>query len=100
MNLCSEPECVNSRVKFEDPDRKPHLPTHRMLKTRRFIFDREIARVENAARNDANILHSAILQFREASIPKCTYCKTVVTLPSWFCAECAGEWKSGTKVPL
>ena len=90
MNLCSEPECVNSTIIFEAADRKPHLPSHRVVKTRRPIYDREFGRVEQDARGMFNLSHAIFQQPREGEEESggCIRCKAVLLPPCWYCFDC------------
>jgi hypothetical protein len=91
LNLCSEPECVNSTITFGVRDRKPHSPNHWMFKVYRFIFDRDM----NAAKEDAwlalTLTDDPISRFTEWDEPACAHCKVTVSLPCWYCAQCTGK---------
>jgi len=51
VDLCSEPECVNSPITFQVADRKTHLPNHGMFKVHRIIFDRDTGKLEKTAKH-------------------------------------------------
>jgi hypothetical protein len=90
MDFCSEPECVNSRVTYEN--NKPHLPTHGVFKVHRIIFHRDVARIENRAEEALNYARGVISQLKEGNpMPECVNCKTPVSLPCWSCVECTGK---------
>jgi hypothetical protein len=98
VDLCSEPECINSTIAFEEADRKTHLPTHGMFKVHRLIFDRDMARVENLAKDALNSARGTVAQLKREEKPmlECVRCKTAVSLPCWCCVECTGERESDT----
>ena len=98
MDLCSEPECINSTIEFEAADRKTHLPTHGMFKVHRLIFDRDVAMIENFAKDRLSSAREIISQLKkkEKPMPECVHCKNAVPLPCWCCIECTGERKPGT----
>lgn len=94
MDLCSELECVNATITFQEPDRKPHLPSHRMFKVYRTIFDTEIAKIAVTVTIGlayANATLSGLVEEGKL-MPECGHCKTAVTLPCWRCMNCSGEW--------
>jgi lipopolysaccharide biosynthesis regulator YciM len=92
MDLCSEPECVDSKVIFEAADRKPHLPNHGMFKIHRVIFQRDVTRVENKAKVALKSARGIISRFKEEkSMPECVRCKATISLPCWSCVECTRE---------
>lgn len=97
VDLCSEPECINSAITFEATDRKPHLPTHGMFKVCRIIFDRDIGRIESVAKDALNAARGTILRLQKEKkqMPECVRCKTTVSFPCWCCVECAGEREPG-----
>jgi hypothetical protein len=90
VDLCSEPECVNCTVKV---DGASHLPNHGMFKVRRVVFSRDISRVGDDAKDAINSARGTITQLKkeEKTMPKCVRCETPVSLPCWYCAECAGD---------
>jgi len=95
VDLCSEPECINSTVTFEEAGRKTHLPSHGMFKVHRMIFDRDTARLENLARDALDSARGTVSQLKREGkpMPECAHCKTEVSLPCWCCVECTGEWE-------
>ena len=97
MDLCSEPECINSTVTFEEADRKSHLPNHGMFKVHRMIFDRDTARIENLAKDALDSVRGTISQLKKEQkpMPECARCKNTVSLPCWCCVECTGEQELG-----
>ena len=96
VNLCSRSECVHSTVIFETANRMPHLPTHGIFKVYRFIFDRDIGRIERTAGDTLKLARETISQLKEekSPMPMCLRCNTLVSLPCWCCVEreCTGEW--------
>lgn len=102
VNLCSRSECVRSTITFEGADRKPHFPNHGMFKVHRFIFYRDMGRIERTARDALNSAREIISKLKEEGdpMPMCLACKAPVSLPCWYCAECTGEWEPGDKPPL
>jgi hypothetical protein len=90
VDLCSEPECVNRTVQA---DGVSHLPNHGMFKVRRVVFSRDIAQERYYANNAINSARETIVQLKkeEKTMPKCVRCETPVSLPCWYCAECAGD---------
>lgn len=101
VNLCSKSECVHSTVTFEAANKKPHLPNHAMFKVYRFIFYRDIGRIERTARDTLNYARETISKLTEEGdpMPLCLFCKTPVSLPCWCCVECTGEWEIGNGPP-
>jgi hypothetical protein len=101
VNLCSRSECLRSTIRFEAADKKPHFPHHGMFKVYRFIFDRDIGRIERTARDTLNFARATIseLEEEEDPMPLCLLCEVPVSLPCWCCVECTGEWGSN-KLPL
>ena len=93
LDLCSEPDCINSVVKFEASGKKQvHLPTHEMFKVHRIIFDRDTRRIENTAKDALASARATLLELEEGQPkPECTHCKTAISLPCWYCVDCAGE---------
>lgn len=93
VDLCSEPECINSTITFEAADRKAHLSTHVMFKVHRLIFDRDVARIESFAKDTLNSARGIISRLKEDGepMPDCVQCKTGVSFPCWCCTECTGE---------
>ena len=93
IDLCSEPECVNSTITFKEADRKTHLPSHGMFKVHRILFNRDTARFENAAKGALESAQDTLSELEEEGkpMPGCIHCKTTISLPCWFCVECTGE---------
>ena len=102
VDLCSEPECVNSTVMFEDDDRQIHLPTHGMFKVHRIIFDRDMGRIENAAKDVLDSVRGTLSGFKEGKNPmqECVRCNAIISLPCWSCVNCKGEQGSNIEPPL
>ena len=101
VNLCSRSECVHSTITFEGADRKPHLPAHGMFKVHRFVFDRDMGRIERTARDTLKFARETVFQLKEerSPMPMCLRCKALVSLPCWCCVECTGEWEPGNEPP-
>lgn len=99
VNLCSRSECVQSTVTFEVVDRKPHLPNHGMFKVHRFIFYRDMGKIERTANDTLKYARETVSQLKEEEnpMPMCLVCKTPVSLPCWCCVECTGEWETGNE---
>lgn len=92
VDLCSDPECVNSTVKFKATDRKPHLPSHGMFKVYQTIFDRDLVRFKNTARDALDSALEVISELKDEGVmPECVHCSAAVSLPCWRCVECQGE---------
>lgn len=93
VDLCSEPDCVGSTVKFKAADRKAHLPNHGMFKVHRIIFDRDVGRIENTAKDALTSVQGTISELKEEGkpMPECIHCKTTISLPGWCCVDCTGE---------
>ena len=93
VDLCSEPECVNSVVTFKTSNRAPHSPNHRMFKVHRFVFDRDVIGIEKTAEDALNSARETLSQPEEEDgpMPECAYCKTKVSAPCWYCVDCVGE---------
>jgi hypothetical protein len=102
VNLCSEPECINSTVTFEEADRQAHLPNHGMFKVHRMIFDRDTAIIGNLAQDALDSARESMSQNKKGrkSKPKCAHCKNTVSLPCWRCVECTGERETSIEPPL
>jgi hypothetical protein len=96
VDLCSEPECLNSVVTLEDrPDLKaPHTPNHNMLKVHRIFFSRDTARTERNAKDalDDALQTLSDLEAKKKPMPECVKCQIVVSLPCWYCVDCTGEF--------
>ena len=93
VDLCSEPECINSTVKFKATERKTHLPNHGMFKVHRIIFDRDVGRIEKTAKEALDSVRGTLSELVEGEkpMPECTNCGTAISLPCWCCVECTGE---------
>ena len=93
VDLCSGPDCVGSTVKFKATDRKAHLPNHGMFKVHRIIFDRDVGRIENTAKDALTSVRGTISELKEEGkpMPECVHCKTTISLPGWCCVDCTGE---------
>lgn len=94
VNLCSEPECVNSTVTFPGTaSKRPHLPNHGMFKIYRIVFDRDMGMVKNRARSTLDSATGIISQPEGAGnpMPKCAHCMVMVSSPCWCCVDCIGE---------
>lgn len=93
LDLCSEPECVSCTVRV---DGVVHLPNHGVFKVRRFVFDRDLGKVGDAAKDALNSAREIIsrLKKKEKEMPDCVQCKRAVSLPCWCCVECAGECRT------
>ena len=90
IDLCSEPDCINSTFKFRDV--KTHLPTHGMFKIHRIIFDRDMKRIEDAAKDALTSAQGTLSGHRRGRpMPECAPCKTTVSFPCWFCVDCTSE---------
>lgn len=84
VHLCSEPECVDSTVTFGiTGHRKPHLPNHRMFKVRRYIFSRDIARIQKAAMEVLELERENFAWSKKEGGPirECMSCKSMVSPP-------------------
>lgn len=93
VDLCSEPECIDSTVMFKAADRKTHLPNHGMFKVHRIIFDRDVGRIEKTAKDALTSARGTLSELveQEKPMPECVHCKTAILLPCWYCAECTGQ---------
>ena len=102
MDLCSEPECIDSTVTFAEADRKTHLPNHGMFKVHYMIFHRDTAKIENLAKDALDFARGTIsrLKKEQKPMPECVHCKTTVSLPCWCCVECTGERERGPEPPF
>ena len=100
LDLCSEPDCITSVVKFDASDgSQAHLPTHGVFKIHRIIFDRDTRRIENAAKNALTSARDTLLELEKEGkpMPECMHCKTTTSLPCWCCVDCTGERGSSAK---
>jgi hypothetical protein len=102
VDLCSEPECVNSTVTFKATDRKTHLPNHGMFKVHRIIFDRDTGRIEKTAKDALDAARGTLSELKEAEspMPGCFHCKTTISLPCWSCVDCTGKGELYIEPPL
>ena len=93
VDLCSEPECIDSMVTFKAAGRKTHLPNHGMFKVHRIIFDRDMGRIEKTAKDALTSIRGTLSELKEGEkqIPECIRCKTTISLPCWCCVDCTGE---------
>ena len=94
LDLCSELDCVNSTVTFRTPDDlKTHSPNHGMFKVHRIIFDRDMGRVENNAKDALTSARGTLSRLKEEGkpMPECVRCKITISLPCWCCVDCTGE---------
>jgi len=85
LDLCSEPKCLNSTITFGTADRKPHSPSHGMIKTRRPIYDTKFGRVEEDARSMLPSLSGMV----DKQLFACDFCKTTLSAPGWNCLDCS-----------
>ena len=96
VDLCSELECLNSVVSLElRPDLKaPHTPNHNMLKVHQILFDRDTAMRERNAQDALEAARETLsdLKAKRKPMPNCVHCRTVVSLPCWYCVDCACEF--------
>ena len=100
VDLCSEPDCTNSTFKFQDA--KKHLPIHGMFKIHCIIFDRDMKRIEDTAKNALTFARGTVSELKEEGepMPECICCKTRVSLPCWCCVDCIGEYGLSVKPQL
>ena len=93
IDLCSEPECVNSTIKSKIAGIKPHTPNHGMFKIYRIIFDRDMGWIERNAKHWLDVARGIVseLEERKKPMPECIFCKTAISLPCWCCVGCTGE---------
>jgi len=93
VDLCSEPECINSTVTFEDAEREAHSPNHGMFKVHRIIFNRDVGRIEKTAKDALDSVRGTLSEPTEGKEPMagCVHCATAISLPCWCCVECTGE---------
>ena len=94
VDLCSEPECLNSVITLESrPDlRAPHTPNHNMLKVHRILFNRDTARTERNAKDALEAARRTLSELKKKPMPKCIHCQNVVSLPCWYCVDCTSEF--------
>ena len=94
LDLCSEPECLNSVGTLEcRPDLEtPHTPNHDMLKVHCVLFGRDVARTERDAKVALEAARNTIsdLKAGDKPMPECVCCRSVVSLPCWYCTDCIG----------
>ena len=103
LNLCSEPECLDSVVTVERRPGlgAPHGPNHDMLKVHSILFDRNMPFKERCAKYRLETAWNMIsaLEAEKKPMPKCLCCHNVVSLPCWCCIDCYGEFlRSYTKI--
>lgn len=95
VDLCSELECVDSVVTLKSrPDLKaPHTPNHNMLKVHRTLFNRDTARTERNAKDALEAARETLSDLKAERKPmsQCVYCRSVISLPCWYCVDCACE---------
>ena len=94
VDLCSEPECVNSTItRFRAADLKTHTPNHGMFKVHRIIFSRDLGCIEGNAKDALDSARGTLSELEEEKkpMPECVHCKTTISLPCWFCVDCTGE---------
>ena len=95
LDLCSEPECFNSVItpKHLPGLEAPHTPNHGMLKVHRVFFNRDVARVERSAKEALEAARTTIsdLEAEKQPFPGCVCCRSAVSLPCWYCVDCASE---------
>ena len=94
VDLCSEPECINSTVTFGAINSAPHTPNHRMFKVHRFIPNRDVTSIEKVAEDALNSARETLSRPKgmDGSTPVCKHCKTKVSPPCWYCVDCVGEF--------
>ena len=94
LDLCSEPECLNSVVTVKRLPSlvAPHTPNHDMLKVHRILFGRDVARTEQNAKDALADARNTIsdLKAKKKPMPGCISCRNVVSLPCWYCVDCTG----------
>ena len=98
LDLCSEPECLDSVVTLSDRPGlaavPPHTPNHDMLKVHHILFGRDVASTERSAKEALNAARNTIsdLEAKKKPMPGCLRCRKVVSLPCWLCVDCTGEF--------
>ena len=102
VDLCSEPDCIDSTVAFQAADRQTHLPTHGMFKVHRIIFDRDVGKIEKTAKEALDAVQGTLSELKEGEkpMPGCLRCETTISLPCWCCVDCKGEQGSNIEPPL
>ena len=104
VDLCSEPECLNSVVTSQSQPhlKTPHTPNHNVLKVHRILFDRDTARVERNAKYALETVKETLsdLKAKKKPMPKCVHCQTEVSLPCWYCVDCTGTFYEVPFLPL
>ncbi|PCH37803.1 hypothetical protein WOLCODRAFT_64720 [Wolfiporia cocos MD-104 SS10] len=114
FDLCDRPECMNAVVgldKRPDLPDGPHLPSHNLLKSRKFVYIRDRASTVSLAfkalkrvqKNYASAKQTSAERtstaekggLAESSTPltslRCARCRQVVSLPCWLCVDCTGK---------
>jgi hypothetical protein len=96
VDLCSEPECLNSVVtleRYRDLN-APHTPNHNVLKVHRILFNRDTAIAERNAKDALEAARQTLsdLEAKKEPMPQCVQCPNVVSLPCWYCVDCTGEF--------
>ncbi|KZV94080.1 hypothetical protein EXIGLDRAFT_673437 [Exidia glandulosa HHB12029] len=101
VDLCIN--CVDRHVYVERHNLEHH-PSHYILKTIRVIMPRDVVRVLRQARDSIGTAKQVFASadtyramagyasndddLEEVLIPRCTWCKELVSKPCWYCAEC------------
>ena len=93
VDLCSEPECLNSTITFDTANTKPHTPNHAMFKVNRIIFDRDIRAIKSVVGYALTLAQESTSKLEKGKEPMlgCVQCKTTISLPCWVCVDCTGE---------
>jgi len=96
VDLCPEPECLNSVITFEDRSdwKARHSPNHNMLKVHRILFNRDTVRAERNAKDALGAAREKLsdLKAKKKPMPQCIHCQNVVSLPCWHCVDCTSEF--------
>ena len=98
IDLCSEPECIDSVIIIGDRPgleaQPPHTPNHDMLKVHRVLFSRDMASTERSTKGGLKAARNTIsdLDAKKKPMPGCFCCRKVVSLPCWYCVDCTGEF--------
>jgi len=85
VDLCSERKCLDSTITFEAADRKPHSPSHGMIKTGRPIYDATFGRIEKDARRMLRRIRGMV----DKQLFACDFCKMPLSAPCWNCLDCS-----------
>lgn len=117
IDLCTAHDCVTATLERTFLA-QPHLPSHSVLKLRRFILDaRQFVEVERAAKDAlarAKVVfqQEALAESTESSCDdsfqaidaaerenmqaaadlKCAVCHRALTRPCWYCVQCEGPF--------